>query len=438
MLLGLETIKKGSKLLIGLSGGVDSMSLLYALLDIAKCYDFSLHAMYINHNLRDESKEEAIALEKICYQLGVVYHKKSIAVKREAKARKESIEAIAHHLRFEAFEAVIKKEKIDYLVLGHTRDDRAESFLINLLYGAGLNGLSPLPLFDGKIWRPLIETPKERLFFYAEEKGFTYFHDSSNDSLEYFRNQVRHEILPFLSTYQPKISQKLAHSAAHLYESKMALITLAEEYLTLHLIKQENGAKLKKENLLKTPIGLLKMILLRLLASYVPEARGLNEKKWETLIDILFQNEAKRLLVRGNWWFESTREWLFLKEMTNAEVFAWNEKKMWSKALRLPLGKLEETTKPKGLFTCGFDEAIFIRFRQARDKVFIKGLGHKSLKKLFQEKGLLLESRAVWPIIVNREDEILWIPEIYKNDKNQAIIKPKLMLKWSLGDKKEE
>lgn len=439
MLLGLEQIKKGSRLLIGLSGGVDSMSLFHALLDVRERYGFTLYAVYIDHNLRKESKDESLALAKLCKANGVFYESHSIDVLSYAKANKESLEASGHSLRFEVFNHLIKKAAIDYLVLGHTADDRAESFLMNLLYGAGLNGLSPLPLFEGKIWRPLIECSKEHLFFYAKEKGFDYFHDASNDSLIYFRNQIRHEVIPFLERYEPKLKEKLAGTAKRLYESKMALLSVAEAYLVEHLKKEKMGYALKKEGLLSLPLGLQKEVLRVLLMRYLPESRGLNEVRWQTLIQILPQHETKRVHIKGNWWFESTKEWLFLKEMATLAPVPWLEKKPWEETVVLPLGHLSKTAQDTGLATCVFfSEAIFIRFKKAGDKVFIKGLGHKTLKKIFQEKGISAEKRKLWPIVVDENDHILWIPELYKKEENQAIIKPSLVLEWSLDDQKEE
>lgn len=438
MLLGLEKLKKKAKILIGLSGGVDSMSLFYALLEKREAYELDLYAVYMNHLLREESAKEEKALEELCKIHSVPFFSERLEVKVWAELNKTSIEAAGHTLRHEAFKKLMERYELDYLALGHTQDDRAETFLMNLLYGAGLVGLSALPLFEGKIWRPLIETQKERLFFYAREKGFTYFHDASNDSLVYFRNEVRHKLLPFLESYQPKLREKLAHTAERLSESKEALETLAEAYLITHLEEKEGGYALRREALLKEPIGLVKMILFCLINRYVPEARGLNEARWVQLIQSLEQTQKKRILVKGDWWFESRGEWLFLKEMTKTSLTFWEGRKPWTKATLLPLGELHETTRDEGLGTCKLILPIYIRFKKAGDRVYIKGLGHKKLKKLFQEKGIREELRNYWPIFEDEAGEVIWIPEVYKNWKNQTIIKPCLMLKWSLDDQKEE
>lgn len=431
MQVNFDLVPKGAKLLLALSGGVDSMSLLHYLYHVKETYQFQLKAFYVNHGLRPEADGEEKALYHYCQSLGLAFSSEKIPVLAYAEQEKLSIEAAAHELRFKVLYTCLEKEGFDYLVLGHNQDDRAESFLLNLLYGAGLEGLSTLPEIEGRLWRPLIHTDKANLIHYAKAHNLPYHHDTTNDEPIYKRNQMRLEVLPFLAHYQNKIIPILAQTAHRLEESQEALDFVAQKCYLEHANWDGDRLYFLKADLATYPLGLQKAILKIALRKHLPHYRGLNQKKWATLFSFLKKRERKCLPLAQGWAFESYQERLYLMEMEKMPKADFAPTLWQGTPLDLPQGRLVQGEEDSlGLESCTFDfRPITIRPRKAGDKVKLAKVGQKSLKKLFQEKGIADKDRHFYPIL-EQGGEIVWIPEVYKRKENRAIKSKSLVLKW--------
>lgn len=431
MQVNFDLVPKGAKLLLALSGGVDSMSLLHYLYHVKETYQFQLKAFYVNHGLRPEADGEEKALYHYCQSLGLAFSSEKIPVLAYAEQEKLSIEAAAHELRFKVLYTCLEKEGFDYLVLGHNQNDRAESFLLNLLYGAGLEGLSTLPEIEGRLWRPLIYTDKASLIHYAKVHNLPYHHDSTNDETVYRRNQMRLEVLPFLANYQNKITPILAQTAHRLEESQQALDFVAQKYYLNHAKWEGERLYFLKADLATYPLGLQKEILKIALRQHLPNYRSLNQKQWSTLFSFLKKRERKHLPLVEGWAFESYQERLYLIEMEKMSKVDFAPTLWQGNPLDLSQGRLVQGKEDSfGLESCTFDfRPITIRPRKAGDKVKLAKVGQKSLKKLFQEKGIADKDRHFYPIL-EQGGEIVWIPEVYKRKENRAIKSKSLVLKW--------
>jgi tRNA(Ile)-lysidine synthase len=206
-----DLLGKGDKVLVAVSGGPDSVALLYALWEIRDEFNLDLCVAHLNHKLRGrESEEDEKFVKNLASKLNLKFLSKSIDVKKEAKKKKLSLEEGARLVRYHYLEDLADRIKADKIALGHQADDQAETFLMRLLRGAGGLGLSGIPPKRGKIIRPLMEIKREEIEKFLKEKGESYRTDSSNLLPNYFRNKIRLLLLPLIKKkFNPKIVEVL-------------------------------------------------------------------------------------------------------------------------------------------------------------------------------------------------------------------------------------
>lgn len=190
-----KNVEPNPKLLLGLSGGIDSLALFYLLLELRKHYPLELHAIYIDHGWRKESKEEAKQLAKLCKGQKVPFY--TVKLK---KPKNGNLEDIARQGRFQAFKVFQEKVKAEAVVLAHQKEDQGETILKRVFEGAGLlklQGLKPIQYINGmKVIRPLLDTSKEVLKQYLEEKGYSWFEDMTNKDPKFLRSRLRLHFFP--------------------------------------------------------------------------------------------------------------------------------------------------------------------------------------------------------------------------------------------------
>ena len=221
-----QLLTAGEKVLIGVSGGPDSMALLHVLSRIAPDLDITLAAVYVNHGLRpDEAHNEKDLVETAAVNLGVDFFTGSVDVQGLAAQQKLSIEHAARLLRYDFFEKTAKEWRATKIAVAHTADDQAEEVLLRLIRGTARKGLSGMQtLREGKIIRPFLRFPKSRLLEYLEKNSIQFHLDSSNTEDFYLRNRIRNELLPFLADhYNPDIRQTLLRTANILQDEEELL-----------------------------------------------------------------------------------------------------------------------------------------------------------------------------------------------------------------------
>jgi tRNA(Ile)-lysidine synthase len=210
-----DLLQKGDRVLVAVSGGPDSVALLYALLETKDEFNLDLCVAHLNHKLRGkESDEDEKFVKNLAQKLDLKFFSKSIDVKKEAKKMKLSLEEVARLARYQYLENLADKIKADKIAIGHQADDQAETFLMRLLRGAGGLGLSGIPPKRGKIIRPLIEIKREEIEKSLKEKGQSYRIDSSNLLPNYFRNKIRLSLLPQIKkNFSPRIVDILTRTS---------------------------------------------------------------------------------------------------------------------------------------------------------------------------------------------------------------------------------
>ncbi|HBL84103.1 MAG: tRNA lysidine(34) synthetase TilS [Clostridiales bacterium GWF2_38_85] len=191
-------IEPDQTVIFGLSGGVDSVSLLYALNEISKKYPFKIIALHVNHGIRENAVRDEEFSRSFAQSLGVKFISEKIYIPKAAEELKQGIEETARQFRYILFEQAAEKYNADKIITAHNKNDNAETVLLNIIRGAGLNGICGIALTRGKIIRPMLIYTRAEIEEYAHFCDLSYVVDETNLDIEYTRNYIRHEIIPLL------------------------------------------------------------------------------------------------------------------------------------------------------------------------------------------------------------------------------------------------
>ena len=417
-------LKENDTIVIGLSGGPDSM----CLLDILKKLPIKLNIIcaHINHNIREESKEECIFVKEYCKKNNLIFE----TITFDKKSNEENYnEQELREKRYKYFEELIKKYNAKYLMTAHHGDDLIETILMRLTRGSNLKGYSGFQVEtqkeNYKIIKPLIYTTKENIEEYNKENNIPYAIDKTNETNIYTRNRYRHNVLPFLKEENKDIHLKYLKFSKELnkyyqYVDKEVKKELSNRY-------KKNILNIEKfneiDNLIKT-----KMIEYILDKNYIDNLYLVNDKHVNMILDVInnprpnieinLPNELKivksyneikiKKNVKKNDEYNIKLEEIttlpnghtieFIKESKNNSNY---EIKLNSKKIKLPL---------------------YVRTRQKGDKMTIKNMTDaKKVKDIFINSKLSKELRDTQPIVVDSNGEILWIPGLKKSKFDETI-----------------
>jgi tRNA(Ile)-lysidine synthase len=248
--------KKVKSMTVALSGGVDSVVLLHLLHQLQKTKKFTLKASHVHHGLSKNAEKWVKFCEKLCTKLSV-----SLDVHRIKLPQKKSlgIEGEARQLRYEK----LLQSQTDLVVLAHHEDDQAETFLLQLIRGAGVKGLSSMAYFDTtrRLWRPLLNTSRFDIESYAKKHKLKWIEDESNQNIDFDRNFMRSKVLPILKNRFNHIIKVISRSASHLAEAQHLLDDLAKIDLKSHLKSSNYQHKLQVKTLDKLSNARAKNVL---------------------------------------------------------------------------------------------------------------------------------------------------------------------------------
>ena len=224
-------IKNGETVLVAVSGGADSLALLYGLHALHSQFDCQLHVAHLNHCLRPDADADADFVQQHAAHLGLSCTIQSTDVPRLVKQWKLSVETAARKARYQFYEEVSTQIGATKVALGHHQDDTAETVLMNLVRGSGSAGLKGItPIREFKFIRPLVGFTRQQIETFLASKGLVPRQDSTNTDTRYLRNRIRHELIPRLeSDYNPNIKVGLSRTADVLGAESEYLDTVAQE-----------------------------------------------------------------------------------------------------------------------------------------------------------------------------------------------------------------
>jgi len=221
-----KLLRTGEPVIVGLSGGADSVALLYCLANL----NYSCIAAHCNFHLRgEESDLDAIFTQQIADSLRVPYYIKDFDTTGYAKQRHISVEMAARELRYRWFEELRADCHAQAIAVAHHRDDSVETVLLNLIRGTGIHGLTGIRPKRDSIVRPLLETTRKEILDWLNKQGINYRTDSSNLSDKYTRNYIRLHILPMMEMLNPSAGQAITRTAGHLSDVEVIYADFIEK-----------------------------------------------------------------------------------------------------------------------------------------------------------------------------------------------------------------
>jgi len=221
MLAGGETV------LVAVSGGVDSIALLYVLHQLAPAWRLELRVLHVDHQLRPDSSRDGEFVRKVAAGFGVPAEVATVVV-----APGSSLEAAARAARYRVLEAHAGRHRAQRIAIAHTANDQAETVLMRLFEGAGARGLAGIPPVRGRIIRPLIAETRAALRALLTDVGLAWIEDPSNQDRRFLRNRIRHDLLPLLAaSYNPAIVEALARTGRLVRATTEALERVAASEL---------------------------------------------------------------------------------------------------------------------------------------------------------------------------------------------------------------
>ena len=236
-------INKGEVIGVGVSGGTDSMALLHYLHSISDELDFEVVGVHIDHNIRENSAEDASFVLNYCRENGIRAYKFKVDVPKLAQERGVSLEVAARDARYGVFDALVKKCAVDKIAIAHHMSDQAETILLNLFRGTGISGAKGMDLIrDGIYIRPMLFTDKKEILKYIDDNQIPYVEDYTNADTTFSRNYIRNEILPLIMKRWPAVIEKLVSFSKACYDD--------DEYINSQIIED---AFILEEKTVKIP-----------------------------------------------------------------------------------------------------------------------------------------------------------------------------------------
>ena len=404
-------------IVVAVSGGPDSMFLLDTLIKLRDKLNIKIVVAHVNHNIRLESKNEAIEVEKYCNENNLIFELYKIEKYPDNKFSEES----ARKLRYEFFEKVINKYNSDILFTAHHGDDLIETVLMRLTRGSTIKGYAGFESVSTdrgyKIARPLIYMTKEEIMNYLDKNNAWYAVDMSNTNDEYTRNRYRKYILPEL-----KKENKDVHSKFLEYNKK---ILMADEYLKKEASKFYNSNVINDSINVETFNKLDKIIRVHVLEKYFKEVYENNISKINnTHIDIVID----LLESSNNYIIDLPLNKKGIVEYNNFRIinnnYVDNYEFTFNDSVELPNGKkiyVDNSTKDTSNYVIHINSKeiklpFHVRCRKDGDLMCIKNMnGSKKVSDIFTDFKLSKELRDSYPIVTDDNGEIIWIPGIKKS-----------------------
>jgi tRNA(Ile)-lysidine synthase len=407
-------LEKKDNIILGVSGGADSVCLLYIMKELKSEYDLDITAVHINHMIRETAGRDEDFTRNLCEKLGI----KFISHKTDCPAISErdgiSLEEAGRNERYRLFNETGEKEygKDKYkIAVAHHMDDLAETLIFNMARGTGINGLASVKCKSGNVIRPLLCVTRAEIEEFLLGAGAEYVNDETNFSDDYARNKIRHKIIPTMNEITEKAVNHMASCAGQLGEIEDYLREQTESIWVKYVRESENEVLISDSVLNEHP-ALVKRVIHRALTEVAGRARDISAIQIEAVLNLFeLQTGRKRDLIYN---MEALRVYEGVKIATKKEVSEEDKENI--------LGRLHFEIKdrdfsqniPTDLYTKWFDYdkikySLNVRFRHEGDYLTVNDQNAKKLLSDYMtNEKIPSDKRDEIPLLADN-DHILWV-----------------------------
>jgi tRNA(Ile)-lysidine synthase len=399
-------LRDKAKILIAVSGGLDSMALLY----LFRQSGFSVQAAHCNFNLRgEESDGDEQFVKETCDALDIPIHIKHFDTETHARSRGVSIQMAARDLRYAWFEEVRAANDLDHIATAHHQDDQIETILLNLSRGTGLKGMHGILAVQNKLIRPLLFTDRSALETWMSANNFSYREDSSNASLKYSRNKLRHQVIPILKEINPSLSNTFQENVERFGGGEQNLSFLYEKQRQFIVLQKGDEQHIVLSELLKYPSPM--DVLFHFINVF-----GFND--WKA-IENLMNSESGKIISSETHELLKDRRVFILREKQNEFNHSFHiakEQESVSDPICLSFqmvdGKKFELNTSEHIAALDFDKLQFpLELRKWQKGDVFQPLGMRGKKKLsdffIDQKMSLFEKENTW--LLCSSGQIVWV-----------------------------
>lgn len=404
-------LSSGDRVIVGLSGGADSMCLVHVLCMLSDRLGIETAAAHMNHNIRGKAAEcDAKVAEQLCEKLGIRFFYRSEKVKEYAIKRSISEELAGRELRYRFFEALQSEYGFNKTATAHNKNDSAETLIMNFMRGSTVSGLCGIPVKRGNIIRPLIDVERHAVEEYCIENGLPYVTDSTNLEQIYTRNKIRLGLIPY-------IQREFNSNFINTVTANARIISEENEYINSEA--QKNFRKLNKNGSLEIsglnnlPAALKRRVVVMLLNESCGSTSDFSSKAVEDILELCAKNQTgKSINIPKGYTARTEYGKLTVKKPEKTpEGFSYRIKigdEVYISELDLYV-RAEECNERKndgGIYISVDDVSeLGVRGRRNGDIFFPVGMsGKKKLKEFFIDKKLPAEKRGLIPIIIVGDD----------------------------------
>ena len=446
-------VKSGDKILVGLSGGPDSVCMLSLLCSIREEEKIEVAAAHINHMLRGEeaNKDEEYS-KRLCEELGVRFFSRRIDINKYALETGKSSELAGREARYNFFNEIINKINFNKIATAHNANDQAETILMRIMRGTGLEGLGGIPVErEGKYIRPILFMKREEVEQYCKENNLTPHIDATNLERIYSRNKVRLDILPYMkNNFNPNVVETINRMALLLQEDNNFIEEEVNKVYKNNCTEKDNSIVINKI-LFEKHNSIVTRVIRKALFTINKSNYDMEMKNIEDIIELRNLGTNKKVDLPKGIYAENVYGDIIIKKREVVENRVSNELILDKKdilhnevifdeyIINFQVNNNKDIKQENNELIKSFDydkiNSVTIRFRKDGDRITPLGMkGSKKLKDIFIDMKIPQEKRNKIPLI-QFDDDISWIIGVKMSDKFKITKETKKILRISVKRK---